>query len=235
MIKANAVHRDLKPENVLIKFENDSIARAYLADLGTAKIFDTASIFEDLHTVNTLAGTIQWTAPEILGLKKNQQAPKIDYSKIDVFSLGLLSLFCLDSHRFQDQTGLNHDPAAMQNYLSSLNLHPSLVDLLTRLLSFDPATRPSIKEIYNDLQHFIPIFSLDHQAKISNNSSEDKPVNKSLNVSKDLLNNSTKPDFQSNVAQEIEDKSSVSREKIVDVSIKNTCKELILNLCEWYF
>ena len=47
-------------------------------------------------------GTEEWMAPEMRNpdlIQLGKEAKKIYYQKLDIFSLGLISLYCLDSHK----------------------------------------------------------------------------------------------------------------------------------------
>ena len=120
-MKGNTLPRNLKPENILIKNLENKRPKAYVADLG--KFFEKNSIdFKDDKSTF-------WMAPEILALADSQMSSSecsIDYSKCDIFSIGLIALYSIDHNRFmsyQDkdkQNKLNICPDALKNYLSIL-------------------------------------------------------------------------------------------------------------------
>ena len=80
-------HQDLKPENILLDFNGI----AYIGDLGNAKKLDTT-----IQTLTSAQGTLKWMSPEMRKAFEKRESGKFDYSKIDVFSLGLIFLFVLD-------------------------------------------------------------------------------------------------------------------------------------------
>ena len=72
-------HRDLKPQNILIKYnnkeKNDSTYK--ISDYGISKAYENKRQFE------TMTGTLEFTAPEVL------KGEKYDY-KCDLWSLGII-------------------------------------------------------------------------------------------------------------------------------------------------
>ena len=105
-------------------------------------------------------------APEMLMAEKS-----INFSKLDIFSVGLISLFCLDNQRFMKQSDMNKDKLKLFDFLRTLRynyprkkskagLSPDDIPrekipldfyyMLRCMLSFDNDTRPSLEEIYKD-------------------------------------------------------------------------------------
>ncbi|XP_008194624.1 serine/threonine-protein kinase Chk2 isoform X2 [Tribolium castaneum] len=75
-------HRDLKPENVLLSTQNQ-YPRVKISDFGLSKIMDDISVME------TVCGTVQYAAPEVLRFFE-------PYSrKVDVWSLGVILFYML--------------------------------------------------------------------------------------------------------------------------------------------
>ena len=96
-------------------------------------------------------------APEMLNAEKAN--PKnFEPIKADIFSLGLIVLFCLDFAEFQKQKNLNVDEVALQNYLDQFRLrfqkkNPGYMRfyyLLRCMVSFSAFTRPTLHQIYED-------------------------------------------------------------------------------------
>jgi hypothetical protein len=105
-------------------------------------------------------------APEMLTAQNS-----INFSKLDIFSVGLISLFCLDNQGFLKQSNLNKDNLKLLDFLrtlrynyprkkSKVGLSPDEIPrgkipldfyyMLRSMLSSDNDTRPSIEEIYKD-------------------------------------------------------------------------------------
>ena len=79
IMKDNAIiHRDIKPENILIKKLDNNKYLYKLTDYGLSKQLTES------HNALTVAGTIDYIAPEI---KNNLN---IDKSKVDLWSIGIL-------------------------------------------------------------------------------------------------------------------------------------------------
>ncbi len=150
------MHQDLKPENVLIKTENGRLV-AYLGDVGVAKKFSNEGSLMRAREITTQAGTEEWMAPEmrnpdIIKLGKTGEDNKINFSKIDIFSLGLITLYCLDSPEnfYKYSSVLNEKSRTLhEEYLPQLksSMPIEFYCLLKLMLSFDWNARPSLEEI----------------------------------------------------------------------------------------
>ena len=83
------VHRDLKPENILC-IKPNSIRKVKIADFGISKILNTKkySISHPSNSMNTIVGTINYTAPEVLKEKQ------YDYT-VDFWSIGIIMYILL--------------------------------------------------------------------------------------------------------------------------------------------
>ncbi len=153
-----AVHQDLKPENILVK---KGIGRhvAFLGDVGVAKQFTNQSSLKKLNTLTSTVGTKYWMAPEIrnpdliqLGSGIKGDDLHIDFRKLDIFGLGLISLYCLDSpenfSKYKPILNLNSN-TLHQEYLPQLkqNMPIEFYFLLKSMLSFDWNARPTIEEL----------------------------------------------------------------------------------------
>jgi len=85
MHKCGIVHRDLKPENILC-IKPNSIRKVKIADFGISKILNAKKMLnkdDKSQQMNTVVGTISYTAPEVL-LKK-----PYDYT-VDFWSIGVI-------------------------------------------------------------------------------------------------------------------------------------------------
>lgn len=127
-----AVYRDLKPENCLLDAEGHLV----LTDFGLSKVA------EDGSTCNSLLGTPEYMAPEILLGKE------YDYA-VDWWSLGAVCYDLLTGS--PPFTGNNHAKIVAKITKSKLNLPYYLSadakDLLTRLLRKDPRKRLGYRDI----------------------------------------------------------------------------------------
>lgn len=120
------VYRDLKPENCML----DADGHLVLTDFGLSKVA------EDGATCNTLLGTPEYMAPEVLSGKE------YDYA-VDWWSLGAVCYDLLTGN--PPFTGNNHQKIVEKITKSKLSLPYYLSadakDLLTRLLRKDPKKR----------------------------------------------------------------------------------------------
>ena len=153
-VRGNAIHRDLKPENILI----NSYGRAVLSDVGGAKILASKADF--IQSLSSEVGTPDWMAPELASLlqRNHAESKMIDFSKVDVFSLGLITLFCLDKKKFVTLKQLNLDEKLLHDYLETFRdkIPIPFYYILRCMLSFNSKTRPSMIQLYNDIMHLFP-------------------------------------------------------------------------------
>ncbi len=154
------VHRDLKPNNILIDENN----RAFVADIGIAKQFENTAFAKNKALLTSRGGTKNWMAPEMLQFLLNPKSKIPAYlSKLDVFSLGMITLNAIDRDGYMKQKGkLNIDQKALENYLQEVEIQGLITDkeflpILRSMLSFDIDSRISIEKLY----HWMVIFFLE--------------------------------------------------------------------------
>ncbi|GAA1962108.1 hypothetical protein GCM10009738_41610 [Kitasatospora viridis] len=146
---AGVVHRDLKPENVLL-----SGTRAVIADFGIARILDSTT---QLTRTGVAIGTPHYMSPE--QLEGREAAPASD-----MWSLGATLYAIVEGHRPFDATTLT------ALYVSILTQQPAppvnagpLTELLSALLSKDPAMRPdalaTADKLRRSLQGPAPVYT----------------------------------------------------------------------------
>ncbi|HEX4702681.1 MAG TPA: serine/threonine-protein kinase [Pseudonocardiaceae bacterium] len=132
------VHRDVKPGNVL------------LGDDGTVKItdFGISRARDDVVVTATglVTGTPAYLAPEMA--KGENPAPPSD-----VFALGSTLYAAVQG---TPPFGLNDNPLALLHLVANGKVSPPsnggpLTPILMRLLRTDPADRPTMREVYEDL------------------------------------------------------------------------------------
>ena len=156
--KAKIIHRDLKPDNILVDSSDNHKPVCFLADMGSAKLLEMFDCDKQIQTVNTFVGTEVWMAPEILLLKDKAEKPlKVDVSKFDIFSLGLISLYCLDKEGFKKFKNINLNEIELNSYLESFTerVPPNFFYMMRCMLSFNHFTRPSITQLH---EHFQSMF-----------------------------------------------------------------------------
>ncbi len=120
------VYRDLKPENCLL----DAEGHLLLTDFGLSKVA------VDSEECNSILGTVEYMAPEVILGKKYGKA-------VDWWSLGALGFDLMTGH--PPFRGPNHakiqDSIVRQKLVMPFFLSADAKDLLTRLLRKDPAKR----------------------------------------------------------------------------------------------
>ncbi len=153
------MNRDLKPENIFIKLDEQKKPKAFLADGGSGRLFDILNDNERKKT-KSLSSMFDWMAPE--QLRKSLNAAdctiQVENDKLDVFSVGLLALFCVDPEGFRKNKGLfNRDEKLVVSYLDGLKpkISTQYYYILRCMLSFSPITRPSIDDLLVDFHHMI--------------------------------------------------------------------------------
>ena len=133
------VHRDLKPENVLLRDAGDDTT-IKLADFGFAKHV------ADLKGDRTLCGTPDYIAPELL--RKQPYGPPVD-----IWSCGVIVYILLGGYPpFYD----DDNPRLFKKIMAGQfqfdapfwdPISASAKDLISQMLTLDPAQRPSAKEL----------------------------------------------------------------------------------------
>lgn len=161
------IHRDLKPSNCLLM--NPHVAgqapRVLVSDFGEAQI-------ENAMRSNTGAtGTISYCAPEVLKRVTPEGAFGNFTAKSDIFSLGMILYFmcfgnlpyeCADSinEENEDLDNLRVEISAWEGISEKDRTRPDLPERLylslERLLSPNPALRPSAEEILQGLHGNVP-------------------------------------------------------------------------------
>ncbi|KAM6579271.1 hypothetical protein CsatA_003045 [Cannabis sativa] len=144
------MHRDLKPSNILIFKEEEedesgiSIC-AKICDMGISKPlpYNRSSI------TNTSYGTKGWQPPERINI--HDQTNKIS-TAVDMFSLGCVLSFCITegrSHPFDTRDGRdrNSNIADDKKDLKFLSYFGEAEDLISKLISKDPKSRPTAAEV----------------------------------------------------------------------------------------
>jgi serine/threonine protein kinase len=186
------VHRDLKPDNLMLIVDPDVEGgeRIRVLDFGIARICMPEHLGEELdllHMTKTgmLIGTPMYMAPE-----QCSSAKTVD-GKADVYAIGVIlyELACgqppfigqpqeaskpsnpgaaavaiLFSH-------LNHEPPPLHEKNPQLN--PALASLIHRLLAKNPANRPSMRELFAELQR---LSVQNTQVKFSKEATHSRPT-----------------------------------------------------------
>jgi len=153
-------HRDIKPDNILIASEEPFIVK--LTDFGLSKSVNNEETF-----LRTFCGTLLYCAPEVFPFydtgavkqKKRQRGsvPRSYSELVDLWSYAavLWHVLCGEPpfEGIMDSTG-----RAMFNNIMDSKLNPTAllrhgisqtcIDLLAKLLTIDPAQRPSISQCF---------------------------------------------------------------------------------------
>ena len=156
--KERIVHLDIKPSNILFDENGD----AFIADLGIARKIQNESLMRI-----KCEGTIDWMAPELRLVEGeiSSSSKKTDYYKVDVFSLGLVTLYALDNENYSNMKSkynsdkkqnkgvkwLNHDEQLLKNYLMDLKEKipdQEFFEVLCTMLKFDYKERKGLKDLY---------------------------------------------------------------------------------------
>ncbi|CAK7235550.1 putative serine/threonine-protein kinase iks1 [Sporothrix eucalyptigena] len=152
---ANYIHRDLKPSNCLLHQEGRTIT-CLISDFGEVQAENVA------RKSTGTTGTISYCAPEVLrqdpvtGLYGNFT------TKSDVFSLGMILYFmCFGRLPYRSANALNEDLEDVDELRAEISdwkgfhyerrerpdLPSKLYQLLMRMLSVNPAERPTANEV----------------------------------------------------------------------------------------
>ena len=146
----NIVHSDLKPDNIMVR----RTAEGYC----TAKIIDFDAGFFSFDPPKEISGDQVYFPPEVLLYNMGKEA--VISEKGDIFALGLLfhQYWCgvlpgfnREEHRYASEALLEGD--ALQ--LSVHSMPENVSRLLARMLSIDPADRPTAREAWESLSEKI--------------------------------------------------------------------------------
>lgn len=140
--KRRLVHRDLKPGNIMVCSEdgNDKLI-AKVIDFGLAKALAEPPDGRML-TQGGFVGTPAFASPEQLNSKS------VDV-RSDIYSLGATLWYLLTGQTpFGDRAGV--DPPIEQ--LNTAHVPSRLISLLRSMLAIEPAARPSVNELAEQLQ-----------------------------------------------------------------------------------
>ncbi|WP_272949119.1 serine/threonine-protein kinase [Kribbella pittospori] len=135
---AGVIHRDLKPGNVLVTTDGT----AKLADFGISRRLWAEATLTDGSTV----GTPAHLAPEVANGNEPTAAS-------DVFSLGAVLYTALEGH---SPFGTDPNPLAVLRRAAHGEIEPvrragPLTPLITQMLAVDPAARPSVAQVIDQL------------------------------------------------------------------------------------
>lgn len=142
------VHRDIKPANILLE---NGVERVHITDFGLARATDDTTITR----ANVAAGTPQYMSPE------QAHGAAVDH-RSDLFSLGCVlyematgrSPFRADSTAATIRRVCEATPTCVSDLNS--RLPQPLVDLISRLLSKDRASRPQTAvDVQHELEHYL--------------------------------------------------------------------------------
>ncbi|HWJ53770.1 MAG TPA: protein kinase [Propionibacteriaceae bacterium] len=144
------VHGDLKPSNILVK----------RTELGyTSKLidFDSSYIAGNPPPAEEIVGTINYYSPELLGyIQQAGVKPGELGVASDIFALGLIYTEFLTGAPPPFDAAAYHEPATAVRHGETLRIpragvDPELADLVDRMLSADPAQRPTIAQVHATL------------------------------------------------------------------------------------
>jgi len=157
------VHGDLKPENLMLSSRNPSDATMKVVDFGCAEIIDEDSPYYDPDRTPLGALTPGYSPPEVL---ERSAADSADYAakkaepSSDMFSMGVILYVMLTGvHPFDvtaDSTDdrmnrriLNRVDPPLRGSAIAAHLSPSAIDLIERLMAWDPTARMTAPEMLN--------------------------------------------------------------------------------------
>ena len=150
-----------------------STGEAVIADLDGAKQYNSLASAQKFSTISMAVGTPQWISPEMRKAMAGDKFVDTNLPKSDIFSLGLIALYCLDTLEFNKTLSpilvkenmplkellihLEMFERHLLTYLDDFRLRneqcPSIRKffyMLKSMLSFSPCARPSIQQLYED-------------------------------------------------------------------------------------
>jgi serine/threonine protein kinase len=129
--KTKGFHRDIKPDNILIKRDENGKTIFVLSDLGLARVLNSITQSEITQSPH---GTDAYKAPEL------SMPDAVFNQKCDIYSLGLTMIEFLTSKR-------------QRNLKYSNKVPNELIDLLNKMVSLNPRSRPNLQQIAQTLNN----------------------------------------------------------------------------------
>lgn len=151
------VHTDLKPENLMLSSENSSDAVIKVVDFGCAQIIDKNSPYYNPNGNQSFSNTPGYSPPEIIDC--TMRPIDLDPS-VDMFSIGVIIYIMLTGvHPFDISGGstdnqmnqriLRNCMPPLQNSPITAHLSQSAIELIGKLLDWNPKTRMTALEMLN--------------------------------------------------------------------------------------
>lgn len=154
------IHRDLKPSNCLLHNDGQKLS-VLVSDFG--EVQTTTSV----RNSTGATGTISYCAPEVLRLDASRGVFGNFSTKSDIFSLGMIVYFmCFGRLPYANADGIDEDSEDLDQLRAEItawagfddaarvraDLPEKLYRFLKRLLSLDPAERPSTEDILQGIR-----------------------------------------------------------------------------------
>eukprot|EP00536_Pseudo-nitzschia_multiseries_P003353 jgi/Psemu1/185678/e_gw1.51.59.1 len=151
------VHSDLKPENLMLSSKNSSDAVIKVVDFGCAEIIDKNSPYFSPDGIEYVVNTPGYSPPEVVG--RERKSTHLEPSA-DMFAMGVIIYIMLTGIHPFDVTGQSTDEQMNQRVLHNVlpplhkspitaHLSPSAIDLIEKLIDWDPKTRMTALELLN--------------------------------------------------------------------------------------
>ncbi|XXH03692.1 hypothetical protein Hte_010098 [Hypoxylon texense] len=146
MHRARITHRDLKPQNILLVSNTPGRIRVKIADFGISKRRSDRGT----TTLRTMTGTVRYMAPEVKERWEAEGAPQggtriRSYTeKVDLWSLGcVIYRTATKTELFLRGPPTPDGRQRVNKKLEEMHLEESGIELVKKLLEFEPLDRPS--------------------------------------------------------------------------------------------
>eukprot|EP00532_Pseudo-nitzschia_australis_P002407 CAMPEP_0168184690 /NCGR_PEP_ID=MMETSP0139_2-20121125/13383_1 /TAXON_ID=44445 /ORGANISM="Pseudo-nitzschia australis, Strain 10249 10 AB" /LENGTH=793 /DNA_ID=CAMNT_0008106347 /DNA_START=119 /DNA_END=2500 /DNA_ORIENTATION=+ len=151
------VHSDLKPENLMLSSKNSSDAVMKVVDFGCAEIIDKTSPYYSSDGKDSVGTTPGYSPPEMID--KSRRSIDLEPSA-DMFSMGVIIYIMLTGIHPFDVTGESTDQQMnkriirntmppLRNSPITAHLSPSAIELIEKLIDWNPNTRMTALEMLN--------------------------------------------------------------------------------------
>ena len=162
------IHRDISPDNIMI-YDGLNGLNIKITDFGISKFYQMNNYNNDNCNTHTIIGKPDYISPEMYNAHLNGNKRAAYDFKTDIYSLGV-TMYELMTYELPFRYDIyNHKRKGVLPIKSSMAslYNQELINIIMRMLEEDPHKRPSINEIYNELNQ-LSSFNYNNNSQLNN-------------------------------------------------------------------